>query len=192
MRWSVTYRVLRRQAGKRENEGIHRYVSMVSLSMLSERHLAWHKKACWGFTSHINAKFDKQAVKGIVTHVMSNPETHLIHFSQSPIEPIVFCQEKFPTLTTILPPTIPTPFSLHRPVTHLLLLHPTLPVDNMFRRLSSSLPQDPSFPADLEKLGYIIKSVSQSSTDHLQVLHQRCRSNSVYQRSRNRVSLFHQ
>ena len=26
----------------------------------------------------------------------------------------------------------------------------------MFRRLSSSLPEDPEFPADLEKLGFVI------------------------------------
>lgn len=37
----------------------------------------------------------------------------------------------------------------------------------MFRRLSSSLPKDPEFPADLEKLGRVDDCVSFKSYAHL-------------------------
>lgn len=42
----------------------------------------------------------------------------------------------------------------------------------MFRLLSTSLPKDPEFPADLEKLGYVLLTSNMAPTEFPQVLHQ--------------------
>ena len=90
-----------------------------------------------------------------------------------------------------IPRTVLPPLSL---ITSTLTTKPSdfQPI-KMFRRLSNSLPKDPEFPADLEKLGLIFPSPPTAIfTNPGQILSQFKRSDPLYRTPRSGIQLLHQ